>query len=88
MKICLVFLSGGKKGSIDCLIEGPVTLGTGRKNDIKFGRATDRKISLDHAVITDDRGDIYISDSRSRSGTFVNGEKITKRTLLKDWDVR
>jgi S1-C subfamily serine protease/pSer/pThr/pTyr-binding forkhead associated (FHA) protein len=87
MKICLIFLSGGKKGKIECFIDGPVTLGTGKDNIIKFDHTEDKKVSMEHAVISDQDGSNYIVDLGSKSGTYLNGEKITGRMLLKDWDV-
>jgi len=87
MKICLIFLSGSKKGKIECFIDGPVTLGTGKDNIVKFDHTEDRKASLEHAVISDQDGSNYIVDLGSKSGTYLNGEKIAGRTILKDWDV-
>jgi S1-C subfamily serine protease/pSer/pThr/pTyr-binding forkhead associated (FHA) protein len=87
MKICLIFLSGGKKGKIECFIDGPVTLGTGKDNIVKFDHTEDRKVSLEHAVISDQDGSNYIVDLGSKSGTYLNGERIAGRTILKDWDV-
>ena len=87
MKICLIFLSGGKKGKIECFIKGPVTLGTGKDNIIKFDSHEDKAVSLEHAVISENENGNYIIDLSSKTGTYVNGEKIEGRTQLKDWDV-
>lgn len=87
MKICLIFLSGGKKGKIECFINGPVTIGTGKDNMVRFDHNSDKKVSLEHAVISDQDGGCIIIDLGSKNGTYLNGEKITGRTVLKDWDV-
>lgn len=56
-----------------------IKIGRGRDNDVVIN---DPVVSTTHAVITvSDFGEITIEDQNSRNGTFVNGEKITKRTL-------
>lgn len=53
-------------------------LGRGADNDLQLGGAD---ISREHAEIVT-RGDSYIvRDRQSRTGTFVNGERITERRL-------
>ncbi len=87
MKVCLIYLNGSKRGKIDCFIKGPISLGTGKNNDVKFSRGIDRKVALEHALITEEKDKLFLSDRRSRTGTYVNGEPIGKRVELKDWDV-
>ncbi|MBN9517308.1 SpoIIE family protein phosphatase [bacterium] len=43
-------------------------------------------ISRRHAQITRDRGQFYIEDLKSRNETFVNGRKVTTRTVLRAED--
>lgn len=54
-------------------------IGRGADNDLQLGGAD---ISREHAEIVT-RGDSYVvRDRQSRTGTYVNGEKITERRLL------
>lgn len=87
MKIYLIFLNGSKKGKIECFIGGPISLGTGRDCLVKFSKARDRKVSMEHAVIWEEDGKILLNDKGSQTGTYIDGEQITKRYSLKDWDV-
>jgi|GEM_PF-7063689 len=87
MKICLIFLSGKNKGKIQCFISSPVSLGTGKDNVFKFDSSSDRKVSMEHAVIFEEDDSIYISDLGSKSGTYVNAEKVKDKMVLQDWDV-
>ncbi|MDO8554447.1 MAG: FHA domain-containing protein, partial [Candidatus Micrarchaeota archaeon] len=47
---------------------------------------TDKQVSKLHVKITRDSEGIWIYDLGSKNGTFVNGTKITGRTLLSDGD--
>ena len=47
----------------------------------------DRVVSKEHALITMAEGHYWLQDINSRNGTFVNGERIRGRTVLKDRDV-
>jgi S1-C subfamily serine protease len=87
MKICLIFLNGSKKGKIECFIKGPVTLGTGKDNIVRFDHRDDKNVSMEHAVISEQDGEYHIIDLGSKSGTYLNGEKNEGRVPLKDWDV-
>jgi pSer/pThr/pTyr-binding forkhead associated (FHA) protein len=58
--------------------------------DLVIGRASDadlllldEKVSLNHSKISTKGGKIVITDLRSRSGTFVNGERVTTAELKK-----
>ena len=39
-------------------------------------------ISREHALVEHDKGRDYLTDKGSTNGTLVNGQKITKRTLI------
>jgi Nif-specific regulatory protein len=41
----------------------------------------DTKVSRHHATITREQGEWILSDAESRHGTFVNGERVTRRPL-------
>jgi sigma-B regulation protein RsbU (phosphoserine phosphatase) len=43
-------------------------------------------VSRQHAKIIRTGADFYVEDMESRNGTFVNGEKIAERRLLRDND--
>lgn len=47
---------------------------------------TDQTISRRHAELTPDEGRWYINDLKSSNGTFVNGQRVAKRTLLQPGD--
>ncbi len=47
---------------------------------------TDQTISRRHAELTPDDGRWFINDLHSANGTFINGKRITERTLLKPGD--
>ncbi len=60
---------------------------------ITIGRTTEADILLDnpsvsriHAVVELDNGENYITDIGSTNGTWVNGQRISSRTWLKDKD--
>lgn len=64
----------------------------GKKNTI--GREIDNSIVLrysylskNHATITFDNGDYYVTDLGSVNGTLVNGKKVTKRTKIYPKDI-
>ena len=60
------------------------TIGRGRPADLLV---KDRKASRRHARIGVHSGGIAIEDLGSTNGTYVNGTRITGRTLLNDGDV-
>jgi phosphoserine phosphatase RsbU/P len=44
-------------------------------------------VSRQHCAITEDNGDYFLEDLKSRNGTFVNGEQLQARKRLYDGDV-
>ncbi|MFO7605915.1 MAG: FHA domain-containing protein [Desulfurivibrionaceae bacterium] len=61
----------------------PVTIGRTSDFDVVLDN---QSISRDHAVVEHDKGRDYLTDKGSTNGTWVNGEKITKRTRITDKD--
>lgn len=64
-----------------------------RKNVVTIGRSndcdivlSDQQISRKHATI-ESRGNSYFVDDHSLNGTFINGKRLTKRTLLNPDDI-
>lgn len=60
---------------------------------VTIGRTTEADIVLDnpsvsriHAVVELESGENYITDISSTNGTWVNGQRISSRTWLKDKD--
>ncbi len=63
------------------LVYGPLTLGRGSENLI---RITGETVSRNHARIVIDEAGPAVEDAGSTYGTFVDGQQITGRTLLRD----
>jgi len=57
---------------------GVTTIGRSTDSDIKIDNAG---VSAQHARIIHDGDQIIIEDNSSRNGTFVNGQRIARRTL-------
>ncbi len=58
----------------------------GRFNQLELTLAR-RTVSGNHAIITEAHDNIYIEDSDSRNGTFVNGDKIGEKTIIRRGDL-
>lgn len=61
---------------------------------ISIGRSTEctisipiRWISRNHALLRRDKGQFMVEDTGSKNGVFVNGQRITRATPLKDGDI-
>ena len=63
------------------LVYGPLTLGRGSENLIRIAGET---VSRNHARIVIDPAGPAVEDAGSTYGTFVDGQQITGRTLLRD----
>lgn len=49
-------------------------------------RVEDSAVSKVHAWVGKDRGGFYVADAGSRTGTFVNGQRVAARQPLRDGD--
>lgn len=83
----LELLSGADQGGICPLLEGRLTLGRSPENDLVFPpnetSVSSRQAELHRA------GDVLtLIDLQSRNGTFVNGERISEKTLRPGDEVR
>jgi len=80
----LKFISGKYQGG-----EFPINLGQevliGRSSELDMVLVEDM-VSRQHSRIMTENGQLYIEDLGSTNGTFVNGEKIFSRKLLKEGD--
>ncbi len=65
------------------LADGETLIGRRPDNDLDFADGT---VSGLHAKIAKQGGDCYLEDLQSRNGTFVNGERISARVLLRQGD--
>lgn len=63
---------------------GPIVIGRGENCDIT---ADDLYLSQEHFMIECVDGEWYITDLKSKNGTYVNGNKIKKTKRLEDGDV-
>ena len=73
----LVFVHGAEQRKIS-LDHVPFTIGRKPDKDLII---TDTRVSRDHAIIQAEGGDFLVLDVGSRSGTFVNGEKVERHKL-------
>jgi serine phosphatase RsbU (regulator of sigma subunit) len=73
----LVFVQGNEQRTIN-LDHTPFTVGRKVDKDLVIA---DPRVSRDHALITSEDGQFYVVDQGSKHGTFVNGERIQRKTL-------
>ena len=76
----LVVVEGTDRRNI-VLDHFPYTVGRRTDRDLVL---TDPRVSREHALFMRENDGIYIEDQNSRQGTFVNGERTTKRKLLRN----
>ena len=63
-----------------------LTIGKSSSNDIVI--STDATVSRSHAFLfQDDNGNVFISDSNSTNGTYVNGDKVYDERILNKLDI-
>ena len=85
-RLCrLVVASGEEKGCSYEIYGLPVTLGAAVGNDLTF---PEQRVSRNHAVLERRGSGIELVDLNSENGTFVNGERITRRRLVKGDRIR
>ena len=73
----LVFVQGSEQKNI-VLNRTPFTVGRKVDKDLVIA---DPRVSRDHALITSEDGQFCVVDQGSKHGTFVNGERIQRKTL-------
>lgn len=61
----------------------PISIGRTSESDVALDN---QSISREHALVEHEGGRDYLTDKGSTNGTWVNGEKITKRTQITDKD--
>ncbi len=73
----LVYVQGNDQRTIN-LDHTPFTVGRKVDKDLVIA---DPRVSRDHALITSEDGQFCVVDQGSKHGTFVNGERIQRKTL-------
>ena len=73
----LVFVQGNDQRTIN-LDHTPFTVGRKVDKDLVIA---DPRVSREHALITSEDGQFCVVDQGSKHGTFVNGERVQRKTL-------
>jgi sigma-B regulation protein RsbU (phosphoserine phosphatase) len=73
----LIFVQGNEQRIIN-LNHSPFTVGRKVDKDLVIA---DPRVSRDHALIVSENGQFAVVDQGSKHGTFVNGERIQRKTL-------
>lgn len=77
----LVDMANDSQYPINCY---ETSVGRSRSCDIVFTNST---VSRSHAVVALRKDGFYVFDTESKTGVYVNNEKITKKQKLKDGDI-
>ncbi|NUQ40019.1 MAG: trypsin-like peptidase domain-containing protein [Calditrichaceae bacterium] len=88
MEIRLIHIFGARKGQTQAFHD-PKSIKFGRQpgNDVAFDAKEDIRASGNHAEIRLEEGRFLLYDLNSTNGTFVNGNRVSERQVLKDGDV-
>jgi hypothetical protein len=80
-RLCqLVVDSGAERGCSYEVYATPITLGAAVGNDLTLSEA---RVSRNHAVLERRGRGIELVDLNSENGTFVNGDRVTRRILVR-----
>lgn len=77
----LVDMANEKQYPVSCY---ETSVGRSRSCDIVFTNST---VSRSHAVIALRKDGFYVFDTESKTGVYINGEKIDRKALLRDGDI-
>lgn len=75
---------GGKANMGEVKLRLPMTIGRGSKADLIISHPT---VSREHCKLTEIKGELLVSDNGSSNGTFVDGEKIEKPTIVRSGQI-
>jgi hypothetical protein len=75
----LVVRAGEEKGCWYEIYAYPITVGAAEGNDLVF---PDGRVSRNHAVFERNGRNVELLDLNSENGTFVNGDRVTRRRLV------
>ncbi len=81
MKLTARHLTGSRAGEEQIFDSNEVTIGRNPSNAIMFDPEKDLVVSGKHALLAFDQDRWMVRDLGSSNGTFVDGNKITERTL-------
>src|SRR6185312_8287643 len=81
------FLSGARAGEVEAFRKAYIGLGRHPLSDVRFDAERDLDVSSRHAAIVRKPEGFVLQDLGSRNGTFVNGQRVTGDTLLREGDV-
>src|SRR5712675_1588896 len=76
----LIFVQGTEQRSL-YLDHSPFTVGRKMDKDLVIA---DPRVSRDHALIVSENGQFFVVDQGSKHGTFVNGERVDRRKLVRN----
>ncbi len=79
----VTILSGRRSGESLDLAPGEHQIGTGSAAAIQL---RDKDVSFKHAKLVVDGEAVFLEDLKSKSGTFVNGERVDARVALRNLD--
>ena len=82
-RACLTVITGAAAGQMFKVSRGETVIG--RSADVAI-RVVDDGVSRNHARIRHDANGSFVDDLGSRNGTFVNGERISASTPLREGD--
>jgi pSer/pThr/pTyr-binding forkhead associated (FHA) protein len=74
-----------QEGAVYAIDQSSLTIGRGVGNDVSIDR--DEFASSHHARFEPRRDGVYVTDSGSTNGTFVNGIRLSRERRLKPGDV-
>lgn len=77
----LVNMANDEQHPVTCY---ETSVGRSKSSDIVFTNST---VSRSHAVIALKRDGFYVFDTESKTGVYINGEKIDKKAMLSDGDI-
>jgi pSer/pThr/pTyr-binding forkhead associated (FHA) protein/V8-like Glu-specific endopeptidase len=81
MGIKFEFLAGALSGKTYEFTQEKITIGRGSNNDLVLDPHKDLDASKDHAVVTYEDGNYFISDKDSTNGTYVNGKRVERSEI-------
>ena len=73
----LIFVQGSEQKTL-YLDHTPFTIGRKMEKDLAIA---DPRVSRDHALIISENGKFFVEDQGSKHGTFVNGERVQRKSL-------
>ena len=86
MTALLRVLSGARVGHVLTSDGSPIHVGREAGVELRFDPDRDLEVSGRHAVLAHENGAWWLTDTGSRNGTFVNGQRVERATPLRDGD--